>query len=270
MSSALAAPAAAPNLGWMLAGFVVLVAGLAALAAGRRHGPLESPGGTRRALLYGLVYTLVAACFMRVLAPALAGTERSPWLLAVGDVMFVTLAIFVWVMALAEGRAPRAIGFRLCRLRSMAICLAMGLGAVVVFAFGPWRAILAGEVRPTTDTIVFAALFALVGSALPEEVLFRGYLMSSLNGRARRWARVALPALAFTASRSLRFWPGEALPWDDWLFYVTGVCLPLGLWWGLMRDLAGGSLWPALLSHALLEFGTTLASASPTGTVHHS
>ena len=45
--------------------------------------------------------------------------------------------------------------------------------------------------------------------------------------------------------------------------YVLGVALPLGMWWGLMRDLGGGSLWPSLVSHFVTEFGTALASASP-------
>ena len=36
-----------------------------------------------------------------------------------------------------------------------------------------------------------ALLAAVAGSALPEEMLFRGYMMSTLDGRARRWARSA-------------------------------------------------------------------------------
>jgi hypothetical protein len=48
-----------------------------------------------------------------------------------------------------------------------------------------------------------------------------------------------------------------------WTFYIFGVVLPLGLWWGLMRELGGGALWPCLISHFLLEFGSTLAGTSP-------
>ena len=48
------------------------------------------------------------------------------------------------------------------------------------------------------------------------------------------------------------------------MVYIFGVVLPLGLWWGLMRDLAGGSLWPSLASHFFVAFGTTLASTSST------
>jgi hypothetical protein len=85
--------------------------------------------------------------------------------------------------------------------------------------------------------------------------------MATLEGRATRWARVALPALAFTAIRALRFDPVNDTA-AEWLVYLAGVVFPLGLWWGLMRDLAGGSLWPGLISHFLLEFGRTLERAS--------
>jgi len=38
--------------------------------------------------------------------------------------------------------------------------------------------------------------------------------------------------------------------------------LPLGVWWGLVRELSGGSLWPGLISHAALQFVLALASTS--------
>jgi membrane protease YdiL (CAAX protease family) len=46
------------------------------------------------------------------------------------------------------------------------------------------------------------------------------------------------------------------------MIYIFGVALPLGLWWGLMRELSGGSLWPSLVSHFFMEFGTSLANTS--------
>jgi len=74
---------------------------------------------------------------------------------------------------------------------------------------------------------------------------------------------VALPALAFTAVRSLRMASALGLGSPAWLFYIFGVAFPMGLWWGLMRELAGGTIVPCLLSHFLLEFGPSLAGASP-------
>jgi membrane protease YdiL (CAAX protease family) len=252
-----------PFLHWLLAGFAVLVAGLAALTSRRRRGPIESPEGTRRAVLYALVYGVTSACFMRVLAPALHGFERNVWLLALGDVVFITLGVFVWVMVVAENRPLQSLGFRGAPAGRLTLTLLMGLGAVALYAFNPYRALIASRSGFDTDTLVFAALHATVGSAIPDEILFRGYLMTSLSTRTGRAVRIALPALAFTFVRALRDLPGSGLPIQECAYYVAGVVLPLGLWWGLMRDLARGSLWPSLVSHALLEFILTLSGASP-------
>jgi len=139
----------------------------------------------------------------------------------------------------------------------------MGAAAAAAYSFGPYRAVIGYQVHATPDTLVFAALWALVGSALPEELLFRGYLMSTLDRRVAPWARVALPALAFAAVRAVRFLPGQDLGVADWLGYIFGVALPLGLWWGILRELGGGALWPCIVSHFLVEFGPTLAGTTP-------
>ncbi len=81
--------------------------------------------------------------------------------------------------------------------------------------------------------------------------------------RRNRWLQIGLPALAFTGARALRHLPGADLSFDRWLLYVLGVAFPLGVAWGVMRDLARGSLWPSLTSNFLLEFGRALAGASP-------
>lgn len=260
-----AAPPAQPMLGLLLAGFVLLVIGLAALTVRRlpRPEPNTSAAG-RRALMYAIVYGLCTAFFLRVIGPALIGQSRSPWLFALGDVIFVTLGLFVWVMVLAEGHDLKVYGFHGGRTARLPLALIMGLGAVIVTAFDSYFALFTGRVIVTADSLVFSLLFALVGSALPEEIIFRGYLQSTLDRRTQRWARVVAPALAFTAIRAMRSFPGIALGSPEWMVYIFGVVLPLGLWWGLMRDLAGGSLWPSLVSHFFVAFGTTLASTSST------
>ena len=258
-----APPPAQPMLGLLLAGFVLLVIGLAALTVRRQPRPeINTSAAGRRALMYAIVYGLCTACFLRVIGPALIGQSRSPWLFALGDVIFVTLGLFVWVMVLAEGHDLKVYGFHGGRTARLPLALIMGLGAVVVTAFDSYYALFTGKVIVTADSLVFSLLFALVASALPEEVLFRGYLQSSLDRRTQRWARVVAPALAFTAIRAMRSFPGISLGSPEWMVYIFGVVLPLGLWWGLMRDLAGGSLWPSLVSHFFVAFGTTLASTS--------
>ncbi len=261
--AAMIAPRGEPQLGALLLGFVILVVGLAALSLRRRPHPLQSGTATTRSLLYALTYGLSAGSFARVIGIALMGQERSPWLLALGDVLFVTVTLFVWVMALAEGHSFRDLGIRPVAPGRFVVTTLMGLGAVAVYGFEPYRALLAGQVTLTSDTVVFALLAATLGSAIPEELLFRGYMAGSMVGRTKVWARVALTAIAFTVVRSIRYAPTLELGSQAWVFYNLGVVLPLGLWWGLMRELAGGAIWPSLVSHVLLEYGTTLAGASP-------
>lgn len=250
-------------LGSLVGGFVLLVVGLAALTMAPGRGRPDANRGTRRALSYSAVYGLCTAAFFRVLQSALLGSERSPWMLALGDVIFVTLTLFTWVMVLAEGRPMSAYGLRRMQPGRVMLSLLMGLGAVAAYAVIPYARVISGRVSPTPDGLVFALLFSTLGSAFPEEMLFRGYLQGSLDGRVSLWARIAIPALAFTAVRALRFWPDGGLGWPEWMGYIFGVALPLGLWWGLMRELAGGAIWTCLVSHFLLELGPTLAGTSP-------
>jgi membrane protease YdiL (CAAX protease family) len=252
-----------PSIGYLVAGFALLAVGLAVVVAGRRKHPEPGsrPSPARAALLV-LVYAISSAAFMHVLGPAVLGRDTSAWLFALGDVIFVALGLLIVVMLLAEGRPASAFGVRGGSAGRLPLALIMGIGAVAVVAFDSYAALFSGRVVANADSLVFATLFALLGSAVPEELLFRGYLMSSLDGRMRRWSRVIVSAAAFTAVRCTRFWPGEGLGMGDWMVYISGAVLPLGLWWGLMRELSGGSIWPGLASHFLLEFGTTLARTS--------
>jgi len=260
---AVVSPPTPPLLGSLLGGFVVLAAGIALLTVVPRRAPLASPRSTVRAIGYVLVYGLSAGCFTRVLQPALLGIDRSPWLLALGDMIFITLSLFAWVMVLAEGHSLGELGVRRVPAGRMLLTLVMGVGVAAVYSYGPCRAVPMYQGHTTPGTLVFALLWAGAGSALPEELLFRGYLMSTLDRRSSQWARVALPALAFAAIRAVRFLPGHDLGVVQWLGYIFGLALPLGLWWGLMRELAGGVIWPCIISHFLLEFGPALAGTAP-------
>lgn len=256
-------PASDPLLHFLVLGYLLLALGLVSLTYRRPQLPMASSVGSRRALLYILVYTLCVSCFWRVLSPALLGREHSSWLLALGDVIFITLGMFAWVMTLAEPHSWREYGFHMDGSARAALTLSLGAAAAFLITQHPYGVIGSGRVHLTVDSMVFALLASTVGSALPEELLFRGYLQGSLKGRANRWARLMLPAVAFALFRSTRFLPGVDITFGEWMKYVLGVALPLGMWWGLMRDLAGGSLWPSLVSHFVTEFGTALAGASP-------
>lgn len=264
LSTVAAAPSTQPLLGFLVGGFVVLVAAIALMTTRRgTPGPIETAENTRRALGVAVLYGLFSSCFIRVISPALLGREHSPWLLALGDVLSVTVGLFIWVVLLAEPRPWSSYGLRGTTPARFALTLGLGGAAALLLSGHAYGDILSGRVRVTPDSLVFALLFSVAGSALPDELLFRGWLQGSMEGRANRWARLAIPALVFTLVRAFRFLPGADLPLSDWLYYTLGMVLPLGLWWGLMRDLAGGSLWPCILSHVLFEFGPALAGASP-------
>ncbi len=252
-----------PRIPSLLAGFVLLVAGLAVITRRPPVGEIAQGGrNISRALAFAAVYAGAWLCFSRVIGPALVGTERSPWLLALGDVLFVTTGLFAWLIKLAEQRSWSEYGFRSAPAGRLLTTLVFGAGAAGLFAFASYARVASGAVRIDTDTLVYALLYALVGVALPEEMLFRGYLQGSLE-RHNRWVRIGVPAVAFTVLRGMRHLPGIDLSMERWLLYVLGVALPLGLWWGLLRDIARGSLWPSLVSSFVIAFGRALAGVPP-------
>lgn len=250
--------------GSLLPGFVILVVGLAGLSLRRTRPPFHSRQATIRALLYALVFGLATAAFTRGIGAAVVVDQRSPWLLALWDVIFVTLGLFVWVMALVEGYTPRDFGFRTLPAGRFVLATLMGLGIAAVFAFDAWTRLGSGRIAVGPDVLVYALLAATLGAALPEETLFRGYLMGSLEGRTRAWERIAIGAIAYSVARSLRTAPLLGLGSPAWLSYFFGVDLPLGLGFGLMRELARGAIWPCIVSHVVLELGLALSGSSPT------
>jgi membrane protease YdiL (CAAX protease family) len=258
-----AGPAAALS-GSLLPGFVILVVGLAGLSFRRTRPPIQSPHATIRALLYALVFGLATAAFTRGIGAAVMGDQRSPSLLALWDVIFVTLGLFVWVMALVEGYSPRDFGFRSLPSGRFVLATLMGLGMAAVYAFDAWTRLASGRIPVGQDELVYALLAATLGSAIPEETLFRGYLMGSLEGRTRTWERIAIGAIAYSFARSLRTAPLLGLGSPAWLSYFFGVDLPMGLGFGIMRELARGAIWPCIVSHFALELGLALSGSSPT------
>ncbi len=91
---------------------------------------------------------------------------------------------------------------------------------------------------------------AVVGVA--EEFLFRGFLLYALVrvwGDSRRGllAAVTLPALIFGLGHAPQVLAGN--PMDDTLMTMLN-CFVSGLWWGALVRM-GGSIWPAVLLHAV-------------------
>jgi hypothetical protein len=119
-------PPTSDPLHFLVLGYLVLAVGLVWLTHRRPQMPMASDVGSRRALLYILVYAVCVTCFWRVLSPALLGREHSSWLLALGDVVFITLGMFAWVMKLAEPTHWREYGFHMDGAPRAALTLSLG------------------------------------------------------------------------------------------------------------------------------------------------
>jgi membrane protease YdiL (CAAX protease family) len=102
--------------------------------------------------------------------------------------------------------------------------------------------------------------------AIVEETMFRGFLLFAL---ARAWgdsrrgllAAVTVPALIFGLTHAAQVLVGN--PIDDTLM-TTLNCFVSGLWWGALV-LMGGSIWPAVLIHAVSNASVQIVAASLTG-----
>jgi membrane protease YdiL (CAAX protease family) len=102
--------------------------------------------------------------------------------------------------------------------------------------------------------------------AFVEEIMFRGFLLFAL---ARAWgdsrcgplAALTIPALIFGLTHAAQVLVGN--PIDDTLM-TTLNCFISGLWWGALV-LRGGSIWPAVLIHAVSNASVQIVAASLTG-----
>jgi membrane protease YdiL (CAAX protease family) len=94
----------------------------------------------------------------------------------------------------------------------------------------------------------FAPIAALIG--VVEELLFRGWLLSQFSGK-QKWPGVVFSSLAHAGYKSLLFISPYLLYSVDpgHLFLYTFLA---GLFLGLCRVISG-SVWPALIAHAVFD-----------------
>src|SRR5262249_39690677 len=173
---AVAVPTTPPPLGFLLGGFTALVLGLALLSRTRPPGlVVPSPMATRRAIGFALVFALTAACFSRIWRSALDGIDHSLWLLALGDVLFVTLGLFAWFLVLVEDIPTRVLGLHWSggrrALWAWLLCIAMPIVASLPHYLDLWN----GRKPFSMDACVFGALYAAGAASVPQEILFRRY-----------------------------------------------------------------------------------------------
>lgn len=117
-------------------------------------------------------------------------------------------------------------------------CLAFGL--VTITPSAPWSEILAFV------PLLIALVFLL--EALPEELVFRGYIQATLTSVLPPWAAVAVQAVLF-GSWGVALWlitSGGIDPLHASLFYVMGAIL------GMLRIITG-SVWTGIGFHLAFQ-----------------
>jgi carboxyl-terminal processing protease len=193
----------------------ILVAGMAAgIAAWALQAPVAS------SLPQSLGMLAATACLLVVM-------WRWGWLRAAGIIRLGTWRLWLVTVGLA---LYLAIAYQMAFFRGIALDISSS------WASGGAQSILMRQ--------------AVVSVA--EETLFRGFLLLVLVrvwGDSRRGllAAVAVPALIFGLSHAPQVLAGN--PMDDTLMTMLN-CTVSGLWWGALV-LVGGSIWPAILLHAV-------------------
>ncbi|MFC2036692.1 S8 family serine peptidase [Chloroflexota bacterium] len=141
------------------------------------------------------------------------------------------------------GDAWRRVGLRLW-FNPSAMWLSLAASAIIV---GPW--VLVGSLGSIGTTA--ANLLQALPDALDEEILFRGIAIAWLWRAVRgRTGAVAGSLLLFTASQG-----GSVLPAGDWGELLRfAPALPLGLLVTELTIRAGGSIWPAVMTHFLYNW----------------
>jgi uncharacterized protein len=139
-------------------------------------------------------------------------------------------------------QAPWLIGFAF-----VAMLVILGLLNALLYGLGHDAM---ADLRPhleliRSDTWLLAALAIGVGAPLMEELTFRGFLQSALAQRVGFWPAALITTAAWTLLH--------------WGYSVAGMAevFLIGLYfsWLLWRS---GSLWPALICHALYNSGLVL------------
>jgi membrane protease YdiL (CAAX protease family) len=162
----------------------------------------------------------------------------------------IVLALILGTERLLTG-APfpsmlRALG--LTRSTPRALGIAVALCLLLIGFFPLFAAVTATPLSARADSAVLAlGMFAQGGIA--EETLFRGFLYRHLRERRSFWRAARLAAVPFVAAHLLLF---ATL---DFAVALAAVLVSVSLTFPLARlfDLAGASIWPGAIVHAVIQ-----------------
>ena len=207
--------------------------------------PLLRPAPGRReiVLVLGLVFILELGLGFALL---LAGLRTS--LLVTQALAFALPPVWALRLFYLDRRAVLPFGVPEPRHVIAAVFGTIGLNHLITF-YGAWQERVWPQpeaLRASTEallhsegTLDFLALLVAIAivPAFCEEVLFRGFVQSGLVRQAARpFSGVVATAVVFGLFHL-----------DPWRFLLV---VPLGIFLGWLRE-TSGSLWPAILAHAL-------------------
>ncbi len=213
-----------------------------------------APSPRIRALRDILAVIVVSA---GVFVAELAGADHLPW----GEEARGVLAVLAGAAAslsltLARGGSLAELGFRRPRRWSTVPLWALGIVTVFVVAQGLVPQLLAplGElpqpdmsrydaIRGNLPAAIGLALILPLTAAVPEEILYRGFLIDRFtvlagSGRGSAWLAALAQALLFG---SVHF---------QWGFGGIVFATVMGLVWGAGFLLCGRNLWIVILAHS--------------------
>lgn len=168
-----------------------------------------------------------------------------------GKLLSLGFCLIVLVLLPADLRRDTGV-FRLPRPESRR---AVGIALAIFAALGLALAFSGGE---EPGGVAEAALFQLTLPSLSEELLFRGLLLAMFaQVAANRWQWLGAPtgpallasSLLFGCVHGVLFGARAGFVFDPVALLATGL-LGAGLAWVALR---GGSVWPAVLAHSLLN-----------------
>lgn len=226
--------------------------------------PTEPPRGHSllRFLVRALLPVVSLGGSLLVLTTLLAGgdpTEYSTLLLRIAGGLLLSGAAITMVLLRARQEAAARHAPALDETRHGDLLRVLAMGATLwlvpaIIAFTTFAVLgipltINGSLEETLTVVLLVFGAVLLSEAVPEELVFRGLLMSVLSERIQGWWVILVQAGLFTAfALVLRGWTGVA---DFSLFVGMGIGL------GYLR-VVSGSVWTTVGFHAAFQTGSQL------------
>jgi len=173
----------------------------------------------------------------------------------------VISALTIAVIALLLRRERRGLadagltgirsGWRLALWGALVWAVPAALAFAVLAALGAPLSI-SSDAADVVLTVVLLVLAVLLLEALPEELVFRGYVTTALGDLTRGWATIVVQAVLFTLFAGVLR--------QNWNATDLSLFLAMGIGFGYIR-MVTGSIWMSIGFHLAFQTGSQLVLA---------